>query len=97
MAPPPSRARRQAEAGAEAEYLQGDAADVPLVLVAHDLSPADMLQFKQSVFAGFVTDVGGKTSHTAIVARSMDIPGRRGCARMASQLVRQDDWIIIDG
>jgi phosphotransferase system enzyme I (PtsI) len=44
-----------------------------LVLVAHDLSPADMLQFK-SVFAGFVTDVGGKTSHTAIVARSMDIP-----------------------
>src|SRR5690606_5317413 len=44
--------------------------DVPLVLIAHDLSPADMLQFKQSVFAGFVTDVGGKTSHTAIVARS---------------------------
>ena len=34
--------------------------DVPLVLIAHDLSPADMLQFKQSVFAGFVTDVGGK-------------------------------------
>ncbi|AEB82800.1 phosphoenolpyruvate--protein phosphotransferase [Alicycliphilus denitrificans] len=96
MAPPPSRARRQAEAGAEAEYLQGDAADVPLVLVAHDLSPADMLQFKQSVFAGFVTDVGGKTSHTAIVARSMDIPAVVG-ARLASQLVRQDDWIIIDG
>jgi phosphotransferase system enzyme I (PtsI) len=70
--------------------------DVPLVLVAHDLSPADMLQFKQSVFAGFVTDVGGKTSHTAIVARSMDIPAVVG-ARSASQLVRQDDWVIIDG
>jgi phosphoenolpyruvate-protein phosphotransferase (PTS system enzyme I) len=70
--------------------------DVPLVLVAHDLSPADMLQFKQSVFAGFVTDVGGKTSHTAIVARSLDIPAVVG-ARTASQLVRQDDWIIIDG
>jgi phosphotransferase system enzyme I (PtsI) len=69
---------------------------VPLVLVAHDLSPADMLQFKQSVFAGFVTDVGGKTSHTAIVARSMDIPAVVG-ARGASQLVRQDDWVIIDG
>jgi len=66
------------------------------VLVAHDLSPADMLHFKRSVFAGFVTDVGGKTSHTAIVARSMDIPAVVG-ARAASQLVRQDDWVIIDG
>ena len=73
-----------------------DEMDVPLVLVAHDLSPADMLQFKQSVFTGFVTDVGGKTSHTAIVARSLDIPAVVG-ARSASQLVRQDDWIIIDG
>ncbi|TSE34400.1 Phosphoenolpyruvate-protein phosphotransferase [Tepidimonas fonticaldi] len=68
----------------------------PLVLVAHDLAPADMLQFKQSVFAGFVTDVGGKTSHTAIVARSLDIPAVVG-ARNASQLVRQDDWVIVDG
>jgi phosphotransferase system enzyme I (PtsI) len=66
------------------------------VLVAHDLSPADMLQFKQSVFAGFVTDVGGKTSHTAIVARSLDIPAVVG-ARNASHLVKQDDWVIIDG
>jgi phosphoenolpyruvate-protein phosphotransferase (PTS system enzyme I) len=73
---------------------QGD--DAALVLIAHDLSPADMLQFKDSVFAGFVTDVGGKTSHTAIVARSMDIPAVVG-ARTASQLIRQDDWIIIDG
>lgn len=70
--------------------------DGPLVLIAHDLSPADMLQFKQSVFAGFVTDVGGKTSHTAIVARSMDIPAVVG-ARTASTLVQQDDWVIIDG
>jgi phosphotransferase system enzyme I (PtsI) len=70
--------------------------DESLVLVAHDLSPADMLQFKQSVFAGFVTDVGGKTSHTAIVARSMDIPAVVG-ARSASQLLQQDDWVIIDG
>ncbi|GAB2743832.1 phosphoenolpyruvate--protein phosphotransferase [Melaminivora jejuensis] len=70
--------------------------DAALVLVAHDLSPADMLQFKQSVFAGFVTGIGGKTSHTAIVARSMDIPAVVG-ARGISQLVRQDDWVIIDG
>ncbi len=78
------------------DLLLDDTVDVPLVLVAHDLSPADMLQFKQSVFAGFVTDVGGKTSHTAIVARSMDIPAVVG-ARSASQIVQQDDWVIIDG
>jgi phosphotransferase system enzyme I (PtsI) len=78
------------------DLLLDDSIDVPLVLIAHDLSPADMMQFKQSVFAGFVTDVGGKTSHTAIVARSMDIPAVVG-ARSASQLVRQDDWVIIDG
>ncbi len=68
----------------------------PLVLVANDIAPADMLQFKGSVFSGFVTDVGGKTSHTAIVARSMDIPAVVG-AREASRLIRQDDWIVIDG
>jgi phosphotransferase system enzyme I (PtsI) len=78
------------------DLLLDDTVDVPLILIAHDLSPADMLQFKQSVFAGFVTDVGGKTSHTAIVARSLDIPAVVG-ARASSQLVRQDDWVIIDG
>ncbi len=78
------------------DLLLDDTIDVPLILVAHDLSPADMLQFKQSVFAGFVTDVGGKTSHTAIVARSMNIPAVVG-ARSASTLIRQDDWVIIDG
>ena len=81
VAAPPPRAPRQQD------LLLDDTLDVPLVLVAHDLSPADMLQFKQSVFAGFITDVGGKTSHTAIVARSMDIPAVVG-ARQASQLVR---------
>jgi len=78
------------------QELHLDDTDVPLVLIAHDLSPADMLQFKQSVFAGFVTDVGGKTSHTAIVARSLDIPAVVG-ARTGSQLIQQDDWVIIDG
>ena len=92
VAPPPPSPRRRTQQ----DLLLDDTVDVPLVLVAHDLSPADMLQFKQSVFAGFVTDVGGKTSHTAIVARSMDIPAVVG-ARSASQLVRQDDWVIIDG
>lgn len=68
----------------------------PLVLVANDIAPADMLHFKGSVFTGFVTDVGGRTSHTAIVARSLDIPAVVG-AREASRIVRQDDWLIIDG
>jgi len=91
VAPPVSSRRKTQQ-----DLLLDDSVDVPLVLIAHDLSPADMLQFKQSVFAGFVTDVGGRTSHTAIVARSMDIPAVVG-ARSASQLVRQDDWVIIDG
>ena len=68
----------------------------PLVLVANDVAPADMIQFKRSVFTGFVTDVGGRTSHTAIVARSMDIPAVVG-AREASRIIRQDDWVVIDG
>ncbi len=95
----PMQPLRQAGASRK-ESRQGllldDIEDVPLVLVAHDISPADMLQFKQSLFAGFVTDVGGKTSHTAIVARSLDIPAVVG-ARSASQLIKQDDWVIIDG
>lgn len=78
------------------DLLLDDTVDVPLILVAHDLSPADMLQFKQSVFAGFITDVGGKTSHTAIVARSLDIPAVVG-ARLSSHLIQQDDWVVIDG
>jgi phosphotransferase system enzyme I (PtsI) len=84
--------RKQSQQG----LLLDDTIDVPLVLIAHDISPADMLQFKQSLFAGFATDVGGRTSHTAIVARSMDIPAVVG-ARSASQLIEQDDWVIIDG
>ncbi|MDP1646750.1 MAG: phosphoenolpyruvate--protein phosphotransferase [Rubrivivax sp.] len=86
-----------AAAGAPATQAARDfGGEDPLVLVANDVAPADMLQFKRSVFTGFVTDVGGRTSHTAIVARSMDIPAVVG-AREASRLIRQDDWIVIDG
>jgi phosphotransferase system enzyme I (PtsI) len=92
----PQPAVRRPGSQRQQDLLLEDTEDVPLVLVAHDLSPADMLQFKQSVFAGFVTDVGGKTSHTAIVARSLDIPAVVG-ARNASHWVKQDDWVIIDG
>ncbi|MBI1624651.1 phosphoenolpyruvate--protein phosphotransferase [Comamonas suwonensis] len=95
ISPPMAPASVVGTAGGQQLSLDGTV-DTPLVLVAQDLSPADMLQFKSKVFAGFITAVGGKTSHTAIVARSMDIPAVVG-ARAASQLIRQDDWVIIDG
>ncbi len=82
--------------GETAQVARDFAGEDPLVLVANDVAPADMMQFKRSVFTGFVTDVGGRTSHTAIVARSMDIPAVVG-AREASRLIRQDDWLVIDG
>ncbi|NVM79395.1 phosphotransferase system enzyme I (PtsI) [Duganella sp. SG902] len=67
-----------------------------MIIVAHDISPADMLQFRDRSFIGFVTDVGGQNSHTAIVARSLDIPAVVGMSG-ASTLIEQDDWLIIDG
>ena len=66
------------------------------VLVARDLSPADTLQFRRGMFAGFVTDAGGKTSHTAIVAHSLGIPAVVG-TRSASAVAQAGDWLIIDG
>ncbi|MEO7494881.1 MAG: phosphoenolpyruvate--protein phosphotransferase [Massilia sp.] len=73
-----------------------DAYQPQMIVVAHDISPADMLQFRDRSFIGFVTDVGGQNSHTAIVARSLDIPAAVGMSQ-ASQLIEQDDWVIIDG
>ena len=66
------------------------------IIVAHDIAPHDMLRFKESAFTGFVTDLGGKTSHTAIVARSMEIPAVVG-VRHASEMIRHGDWLILDG
>ncbi|CAJ0875400.1 phosphoenolpyruvate--protein phosphotransferase [Ralstonia flatus] len=70
--------------------------DAGMIVVAHDIAPADMLQFRGQTFAGFVTDLGGRTSHTAIVARSLDIPAAVG-VHNASTLIRQDDIVVIDG
>ena len=67
-----------------------------IIVVAHDISPADILQFRDSAFAGFVTDLGGQNSHTAIMARSLDIPAAVGMVN-ASMLISLDDWVIIDG
>ena len=67
-----------------------------LILVAHDLSPADVIQFKQRQFASFVTDLGGTTSHTAIVARSLNIPSIVALHH-ARQLIRENELLIVDG
>ena len=76
--------------------LEGDEFLAQMIVVAHDISPADMLKFRDRSFIGFVTDVGGQNSHTAIVARSLDIPAAVGMSQ-ASTLIQQDDWVIIDG
>ncbi len=67
-----------------------------LILVAHDLSPADVVQFKQHHFASFLTDLGGATSHTAVVARSLNIPSIVAL-HYARQLIRENELIIVDG
>ncbi len=67
-----------------------------IILVAHDISPADAIQFKQHHFAAFITDVGGVTSHTAILARSLNIPSIVALQR-ARDLINDGELIIIDG
>jgi phosphotransferase system enzyme I (PtsI) len=76
--------------------LTDDTFQPQMIVVAHDISPADMLAFRDRSFIGFVTDVGGQNSHTAIVARSLDIPAAVGMSQ-ASRLIEQDDWVIVDG
>jgi phosphotransferase system enzyme I (PtsI) len=67
-----------------------------LIVVAHDLSPADMILFKQHRYAGFVTDLGGVTSHTAILARSLALPAIVGLHH-ARGMIREGETLIVDG
>ena len=67
-----------------------------LIVVAHDLSPADVIAFKDHRFASFITDVGGSTSHTAILARSLAIPSVVGM-ESARSLIRDGEQLIVDG
>jgi len=67
-----------------------------LIVVAHDLSPADTIAFKDHRFASFITDVGGATSHTAILARSMAIPAVLGLEN-GRALIRDGEQLIVDG
>ena len=66
------------------------------ILVAHDLSPADVIQFKQHRFGAFITDLGGVTSHTAIVARSLNVPAVVA-THNGRQLIRENELLIVDG
>lgn len=68
----------------------------PLIVVARDISPADMLRLRGGRFASFLTDLGGPTSHTAIVARSMNVPAVVGMGNIRA-LVRDGDTLIVDG
>ncbi len=70
--------------------------DTDSIVVAHDLSPADTIQFKAQRIAAFVTDLGGATSHTAIVARSLAIPALVGMHH-ARTLIQDEDMLIVDG
>jgi phosphoenolpyruvate-protein phosphotransferase (PTS system enzyme I) len=83
----PSRAVMKAGKGLKEETL---------IVVAHDLSPADVISFKEHRFASFITDVGGATSHTAILARSMAIPSVVGLEN-ARSLIRDGESMIVDG
>ncbi len=74
-----------------ASKLTGDS-----ILVAHDLSPADVMQYKQHQFIAFLTDLGSLTSHTAIVARSLNIPSIVALHH-AHQLILENDCLIVDG
>jgi phosphotransferase system enzyme I (PtsI) len=67
-----------------------------VIVVAHDLSPADTLQMNLKYVAGFITDIGGKVSHTAILARSLGIPAVVGL-EVATSLINGGDRLIIDG
>jgi len=79
-----------------AEAVKISEIDKRVILVAHDLSPADTSQIQLERIKGFLTDVGGKTSHTGIIARTLDIPAVLGLVN-ATALIRNDDILIIDG
>ncbi|MDH3997483.1 MAG: phosphoenolpyruvate--protein phosphotransferase [Desulfuromonadales bacterium] len=70
--------------------------DEQVIVVAHDLSPADTVQIDKSKILGFVTDIGARTSHTAILARSMGIPAVLGLETVTS-LVPDGTPMIVDG
>ena len=82
--------------GGQAPAAPARAEEHKLIVVAHDLSPADMLLFKRHEYGGFVTDLGGVTSHTAILARSLNIPALVGLHH-ARHMIREGELLVVDG
>jgi phosphotransferase system enzyme I (PtsI) len=76
--------------------LPAPSAEAQTILVAHDLSPADVIGFKHHHYAAFLTDLGGVTSHTAIVARGLNVPAVVA-THNARQLIRDGELLIVDG
>ncbi|MBI3322487.1 MAG: phosphoenolpyruvate--protein phosphotransferase [Candidatus Omnitrophica bacterium] len=68
----------------------------PVIVVAYDLSPSDTATMHRQHVIGFVTDIGGRTSHTAIMAKSLEIPAVVGLESVTEQ-VRPDDMVVVDG
>ncbi|MCL6264429.1 phosphoenolpyruvate--protein phosphotransferase [Craterilacuibacter sp. RT1T] len=82
--------------GHAGELLAPDILADDTILVAHDLSPADMVYFKESNVAAFITDVGGSTSHTAILGRGLDLPSVIALHH-GRELICEEEVIIVDG
>lgn len=70
--------------------------DEEVIIVAHDLAPSDTAQMDKEKVLGFVTDIGGRTSHTAIMARSLEIPAVVGLGTV-TETVSNSDYVIING
>ena len=90
------RALREHNVRSAAETASPQTFEHDTILIAHDIAPADMLQFKDRALAGFITDLGGTTSHTAIVARGLGVPAVVATGR-ARDIIYEDEWVIIDG
>ncbi|OGX37793.1 MAG: phosphoenolpyruvate--protein phosphotransferase [Omnitrophica WOR_2 bacterium RIFCSPHIGHO2_02_FULL_68_15] len=68
----------------------------PVIVIAYDLSPSDTATMHREHVIGFATDIGGRTSHTAIMAKSLEIPAVVGLEDV-TQRVKSDGWLIVDG
>ncbi|GAA3322554.1 hypothetical protein GCM10020331_042880 [Ectobacillus funiculus] len=68
-----------------------------VIIIAEDLTPSDTAQLNRTYAKGFTTDIGGRTSHSAIMARSMEIPAVVGTKVVMEQIKKNGDLVIVDG
>ena len=67
-----------------------------VIVIAEDLTPSDTAQLNRQFVKGFTTDIGGRTSHSAIMARSLEIPAVVG-TKTATKIIQNGDIVIVDG